>query len=259
MRDNPEIVSDFIREEGIHSAVTFKLVTFYDYFAYVLIRGTTNQWDMLTDAQLWTPAFLMQGIRGLLPFGFIWTPAIDNLIKIITKVESESIKKVSFYKDTTKFVKYLLETKQYEGIILTGHSLGGGVAFITGAQTNVTAISLSAPNAMLSRTSFDPPITADALDKRTFNIIPDRDMVPMIDDRAQDYEKIRCTTELNCHSPTRSLCEILYACGTPYNVPFLCECVANFSYPEPTRRNGSDPSISFRDACGLDENNKWVQ
>jgi len=141
MHDNPDIVRKWLEDNGNHSAVTFKLVTYNDWstysnsssynnsgtskeFAYVLIRGTTDQWDMLTDAQLWTPTFLMQGIHGLLPFGFIWSPAIDDLIKIITKIESKSIKKVSFYKDTTKFIKYLLESDNYAGIILTGHTQG---------------------------------------------------------------------------------------------------------------------------------------
>lgn len=39
---------------------------------------------------------------------------------------------------------------------------------ITGSQTGVPAVALSGPNSMLSRLSFDPPVTAEALHSKTF-------------------------------------------------------------------------------------------
>jgi hypothetical protein len=36
--------------------------------------GTTNVWDIFADAQLWSAAVFMQGLRFLLPAGRIWTP-----------------------------------------------------------------------------------------------------------------------------------------------------------------------------------------
>jgi hypothetical protein len=39
---------------------------------------------------------------------------------------------------------------------------------ITGAQTGVPAVALSGPNAMLSRFSFSPPVSAEALNSKTF-------------------------------------------------------------------------------------------
>jgi hypothetical protein len=39
---------------------------------------------------------------------------------------------------------------------------------ITGAQTEVPAVAISGPNAMLSRLSFDPPVTAELLNSKTF-------------------------------------------------------------------------------------------
>ena len=156
---------------SVTSAVSFKLVTFPSSgnFAYVLIRGTTNNWDMLTDAQLWSAAAMLQIHRELLPIGAIWTPILDQLIRAITKIESASIESVSFYKDTTAFVNFIKnQTDTYLGVGITGHSLGGGLSIITGAQTGVPAVALSGPNAMLSRRSFDPPISQEDLDSKTF-------------------------------------------------------------------------------------------
>jgi lipase ATG15 len=204
---------------------------------------------MLTDVQLWGAAALMQALRALLPLGEIWTPIMAQLIQLINTIESTSIERVSFYKTTTKFVNYLKNETDYRGVGITGHSLGGGLAIISGAQTATPAVALSGPNTMLTRRSLDPPISSEALDSHTFNIIPERDVVPMLDDVAQNFQRIRCNTGANdvigCHDSTRSLCEIIYSCGTQGR-PALCECVEVFGYPEPDRINGS---LSFADAC----------
>lgn len=114
---------------------------------------------------------------------------------------------------------------------------------------------LSAPNAMLSRSSFDPPVSAEALNSKTFNIIPERDVVPMIDDKAQNYQFIRCMASLDdfvsCHDSTRSLCEIIYSCGTGYGTsrrPVLCQCVSMFNYPEPIPVS-EETNLTFAEFC----------
>jgi hypothetical protein len=139
--------------------------------------------------------------------------------------------------------------------LLRVRSLGGGLAIITGAQTGIVAIALSGPNAMLSRKMFDPPITADDLDSQTFNIIPDRDVVPMLDDRAQNFQLIRCETDLSdfvgCHDSTRSLCEIMYTCGSG-DRPVLCECVRTFNYPLPVPKD-PDSTVTFAEVCGWND------
>jgi lipase ATG15 len=207
---------------------------------------------MLTDVQLWGAAALMQTLRALLPLGEIWTPIIAQLIQVINTVESSSIERVSFYKVTSRFVRYLKNETDYTGVGVTGHSLGGGLAIITGAQTDTPAVALSGPNAMLSRRSLDPQISSNELDSKTFNIIPERDVVPMLDDVAQNYQQIRCTTGANdiigCHDSTRSLCEIIFTCGSQMR-PALCECVQLFHYPEP------DPTgtRTFAEACPAHE------
>jgi lipase ATG15 len=251
------VVAEYRNRTGVSSAVSFKLFTFPSSadFAIVSIRGTQNNWDMLTDAQLWSSAALMQFLRELLPFGEIWTPIMDSLINIITSIESESIERVSFYKDTTRFVQFLQnQSDVYSGVAVTGHSLGGGLSIITGAIAGVPAVALSGPNAMLSRKSFDPQVSAEQLNSKTFNIIPERDVVPMIDDPAQNYQSIRCEADfadfIGCHDSTRSLCEILYTCGND-NRPIPCECHTLYNYPQPVQTAASNRT--FAEACGLAE------
>ena len=99
---------------------------------------------------------------------------------------------------------------------------------ISGAQQKVPAVALSGPNAVISRRTFRPSISKSDLEKYTFNIVPDRDIVPRLDDLSQNYQRINCRTGLNdpigCHFATRSICEILLSCGSKGR-PIPCECV----------------------------------
>jgi len=125
---------------------------------------------------------------------------------------------------------------------------------ISSAQSKTPSVALSGPNAMLSGKSFDPSVSPDDLNRYTFNIIPDRDMVSRFDDEAQNYQRIRCTTEphdfFGCHSAGRSFCEIVTTCGNS-NRPAVCDCVLRFGYPVPIadRNDPTSETQSFEEAC----------
>ncbi|KAL7555879.1 hypothetical protein ACA910_019295 [Epithemia clementina (nom. ined.)] len=233
------------------SAVHYKLIQFADNpdFAVVTIRGTSNGWDMISDAQLWSAAYLAQMVRALLPMGEVWNPILEELVAMIGILQTSSLREVAFYVQTSEFVKYLKSQKAFATLRVTGHSLGGGLAMITGAQTHTPAIGLSGPNAIISRQTLFPPVTVEELNKYTFNIIPDRDPVPQIDDPAKNVQHISCLAAANnfvdCHTSLRSLCDIQYTCGSLHR-PTLCECAMLYGYPEP------DPTgnRTFAEACG---------
>jgi len=258
--NDSDIVNEFrtvYQEANGKSAVTYKLFRFpNNNLDIVSIRGTNNAWDALTDAQLWSSAALAQYIKGILPIGELWTPILPFLVKAVSIIEDKTLKEVSYYRETTKFVQSLKEVNKSEGndrsIEITGHSLGGGLAMITGAQEKIPAIALSGPNNKISRFTFDPQLTIDDLDQYTFNIVPDRDPVPRIDDLSRNYQRIRCkaapNAPIDCHFGNRSLCEILYTCGSDYGEnrrPIPCFCVHKYGYDAPTSRNGE----AFETSC----------
>lgn len=149
------------------SAVSYRFFRFSENTGVVSIRGTSTIWDLMADAQLWLPATLFQTLRFFLPMGTIFTPILHRTTKYIASLESSNIEKVAFYKvslltvtkfeclppdlitdysflpqETADFVKYLKD--RGNSVVVTGHSLGGGLALITGAQTNTTSIGMSA-------------------------------------------------------------------------------------------------------------------
>ena len=205
--DHQDVVTEFReRYETINSesAVEYKLIGFPDADVGIIsIRGTLNLWDILTDVQLWGGAAVVQCVRFVIPFGSWFNPILQNINRISSSIEASTLEKISFYRQTTDFVKHLQDSKMYSNYIITGHSLGGGLAMITGAQLRVPSIAISGVNSLISRETFDPPISEEALNQYTLNIIPDRDIVPMIDDPAQNYQRINCgapgNDPFNCH------------------------------------------------------------
>jgi lipase ATG15 len=161
----------------------------------------------------------------------------------INALQSQAVQRVSYYKTITRFVNDLKADPDYNGIALTGHSLGGGIAIISAAQTGVGGVAISGPNAMLSRLSFVPQVTVEQLNTRTLNVIPHRDLIPRFDDPAQNYQNINCRSEsrnpISCHAIVRTICELLYTCGTG-NRPALCECVTAFNFPLPLTDGDQD-------------------
>ena len=103
--------------DGYKSPVSYKMITFpaAGNLAMVAIRGTTNAWDALTDAQLWSAAGLFQVLRFMLPAGGVWTPILYRMVNVISWLESSSINRVAFYRETTAFVEYLLESQGIMG------------------------------------------------------------------------------------------------------------------------------------------------
>lgn len=144
----------------------------------------------------------MQGIRFILPAGEVWTPILDRklcdcnsrrtvsfcrflihpllfflsfcfpeLVHWINSLQGQALERVSFYILTTEFANYMKNRTDFTDIQVTGHSLGGGLAMVTGAQASIPAVGVSGPNALISGRSFTPPVTAEQMNQYTFNIV----------------------------------------------------------------------------------------
>ena len=250
VKNREDIVTSYRESTGsVKLPVAYRLYEFAtSKTAVVSIQGTTTTWDLFADAQLWSTAWLLQGLRSLLPFGQAWTPILDNIAFAISWLDSPNTNKLAFYKETTKFVKYLKESDLYENFALTGHSLGGGLSIITAAQTGVPAIAVSGPNAMISRHAFRPMLSVEQLNTLTFNLVPDRDPVAQIDDVGRLHQQIACRADFNdifgCHSVDRTWCEVMHTCGSNGR-PFVCECFHEWGYPEPIATGNR----TFAEAC----------
>jgi len=229
------------------SAASFQLVSFSDGSAIVCVRGTKTYFDFLVDARLWYAASLFQLVQSAVPFGFAFDALIDFCVNRLSELEASSVKKVSYYVETTAFVNYLRKSGKYTTVSITGHSLGGGLALITGAQTQTLAIAISAPSAVMGRSAVTPEISLEDIKQRSYSVIPQRDIISHLGGEHMNSAGIKCRAGANdffaCHYAYRSLCELMYTCGNVKR-PVYCECVS-MGYPEPTSIDGSGTSLEF--------------
>ena len=126
-QDNNAFVEEYRSGLETDSAVHYKLITFPKLdpeFAIVDIRGTNNGWDMISDAQLWSAAWLAQAVRAFLPLGAIWSPIIDNVVEMIGVLQTKTLRQVAFYVQTAGFVEHLKDKGMFKNLRVTGHSLG---------------------------------------------------------------------------------------------------------------------------------------
>uniref|UniRef100_A0A7S4VR19 Fungal lipase-type domain-containing protein n=1 Tax=Ditylum brightwellii TaxID=49249 RepID=A0A7S4VR19_9STRA len=250
---NETAVETFKKERGfLGSRSVYGLVEFPSVpgFAVIVVRGTKNAFDFLTDIQIYGAAALLQLVRFLLPAGDAWTPILHRVASFMNILENSSLTNVTPYRETTEFIKYLKEQGRYKQLHITGHSLGGGIAMISGAQTETPAIAISGPNLRLSRLTFQPPVSEEAVNIFTLNYIPRRDIVPMIDDRGDLVQQIQCNTGVNnpfgCHLGGRTVCQLMHDCGSgDRSIP--CFCVEDYGFPEPTPRPGTNRT--YAEAC----------
>lgn len=133
-----------------------------------------------------------------------------QLVNFVDLIQSESLKKVSYYTVTTAFINDVLAGyggASYDTLRVTGASLGGGLAIITGAQTGAAAVAISGLGCELSRHTLDPPVKLSQINERVFNLIPDRDIIARVGGRPRQHQEAQCTAPksilFGCHSMWR--------------------------------------------------------
>lgn len=218
VRDGKDLVQEFRRRKDPHNRVpvVFQLVLFPDDdTAVVVVRGVQNYWDVLESLDLWAAPTLLQ---------WLWMPLVPATRLLATTTSRPS----SYLGLTTRFLEEL--KTQYSTVRVTGHSLGGGLAMLAGAQARVPAVGVSAPSCHTAAQALGLDLGG-----WTQNIVPEQDWVPKIDAPSKSNDvNIGCTSNnpFSCHPGRRSLCEVLYTVGSG-NRPIPRECITQRGYPQP--------------------------
>ena len=126
-------------------------------------------------------------------------------------------------------------------IVVVGHSLGGGLAKIVAAITDLPAFSMSGPGLFYTRcvvvavsvrlcvcdalaASLPDPrrgkadLTLRTLDGHVTNVVPRNDIIPKIDRQTGLIQQVECDAESArlCHSSSRTIMTLVRACGDPH-------------------------------------------
>uniref|UniRef100_A0A7S4RPF0 Fungal lipase-type domain-containing protein n=1 Tax=Alexandrium monilatum TaxID=311494 RepID=A0A7S4RPF0_9DINO len=223
----------------------------------VAIRGTDplDALDILQDLRLWAEPALTSLLSKLLPTIVLWPDGIiAEFVKWVHRLQGlfQTKQTLDYFGPLESAITEQLARKnRAEGwrFLVTGHSLGGGLAGIVGAHLQLPAIAFSPPGLMWSRMKFVGSLTdaarkaereldslgaADGIvrtpssdgkgqkhvrlrDLAEFSIavLPTRDPVPLFDKHFGLVQHTICfrSNPLLCHIPGSILCDLLARCG----------------------------------------------
>eukprot|EP00928_Gymnodinium_smaydae_P083158 TRINITY_DN6640_c1_g1_i1.p1 TRINITY_DN6640_c1_g1~~TRINITY_DN6640_c1_g1_i1.p1 ORF type:complete len:646 (+),score=67.76 TRINITY_DN6640_c1_g1_i1:70-2007(+) len=177
------------------------------------VRGTSTLPDVYADLQVYGSIAVLQFmnvltpvmqllparfIRGLTKAGFATslfatTPIWDTLSAVVARHKASAL-------------------SNGMELILTGHSLGGGLVGVAAAQHKVQGIGFSAPGLFYQAERMNIDISTL---QRYFTIVrPSADVVPAVDDQRGMVQWIDCAEQFGtCHRLTKTSCELWTSCG----------------------------------------------
>lgn len=194
----------------------------------VVIRGTKSGADALADALLWGDAALLQAAKHVLAPVFAWSSQQSDQWLVsqgaagkswMTRgIRDEALNPDTFY---MPIVRQVRDLAQRRAVVVTGHSLGGGVSGIVAAVAKVPGVAFSGPGVALLADMLSSetgtPITASDIDRWVRNVVPLRDPVPWVGGQSTGTYHIRCPARLpvapTCHSIGRTIETIRAGCA----------------------------------------------
>lgn len=244
-----EIISVFKGAWG-GTSLKYKLIGFNQQAGFAVITiGTDRFASSLAGMKVWTGVFLSQVVRALIPLGDLWTPLLNKVVMIVSRLEVHSTDAfAAAYEEIGALVQTLIHSGEFSEVVLTGHGFGGGVAFISGAHNELKTVGLSSPSILELGSTLNPPLSRDQIHRNVLNIAPERDLISNIGARVHRQQDIQCRSGasdlLGCHNPIRSLCEIQSRCGSGGR-PILCACHERYGYDKPVAIGNR----TFEEAC----------
>jgi len=178
------------------------------------IRGTHTYADATADGDMWSAVKGMHLVSGIIPImNLLPRVIVQQLCRDFDLKYWLGISQVwDYIVDFAQDAQDECDEKGYE-LIVTGHSLGGGLAQIVAGQLNVEAVGWSPVGVLYDLAHFELDLYMSM--RNVFNIVPEKDEVPRTDVQIGASQDIACSSRsrVACHSMDRTACELIMSCG----------------------------------------------
>lgn len=214
------------------------------------VKGSSELFDFYADAQLWGMVAAFQvlvpflNLLDLLPNGIF----ADLFLKLKQWVDEGD----SPFEPVKHMYENLSNTPMYanDTFIVTGHSLGGGIATAAGGHFSensshpVYAVAFSGPGSHFSRWRFGT--SKERAWRSAVDIKPALDVIHTFDRHDEMGQYIECQTAnpKECHSILSTICELWRVCGyhrPQRNFKHMCKDVFNNILPTPIDKYLTQP------------------
>ncbi|KXS19429.1 hypothetical protein M427DRAFT_450463 [Gonapodya prolifera JEL478] len=217
---------------------TNPLLNFYEFYSpsrnlsVVAVRGTNSLTDVLTDMDLWSESAIFQTADFFVPTVRVWPVGFtQKLVDLASMTSWLNISEFKF-KNLTDHVQSVLRNRSGDQVVLTGHSLGGGLASIVAAEAGLRSVVFSPPGILYSSKKFGIEASPDTMAQTLTSIVVDRDVVSKVDSVPGTIHHITCDeSPVTCHSLTRTTALLQSWCGDTGRYALLsgyCDYVERF-------------------------------
>ncbi|KAJ6231939.1 alpha/beta-hydrolases superfamily protein [Anaeramoeba flamelloides] len=213
---------------------------------YIAIAGTEGKRfiSVITDGYYWSSIASFQMFNMVYPYLHLSnSKTLAVIMYILTRVVDLYYPSMnSFYDEVLHRVESIIQNADPDNppkIIITGHSLGGGIAEIVASsfesedlgkknlENNIKAVTFNAPGIFYSRKKFlflnNSSIFLDNINRNSIGVKVEYDPVGMIDKAAGNVQHIQCTqtNSLECHFLKNTILTLWDGCNKPGTPKFL--------------------------------------
>jgi len=196
----------------------------------IAIKGTSTPTDVFADTSLFATVQVLQALSRLVPvLSMLPLDLVQTMISLLYETTPSAKNRALMFDSFEKTVQNVIAEAGVGNVVLTGHSLGGGIAQIIANRLGLPAVVFSPPGIIYSAKRLD--LSLETAERGTVVVVPDADVVPRVDLQAGTVQRIACRgfdgeglPAPYCHSLQRTTCELWRACGDEADRDFRQEC-----------------------------------